>query len=147
MTKNKIILISFITILLFTGLFFGKDISNFLSKKIYLTNNDITKEVAQVTENYLTSIPINEYLVLFYNEENCTTCNDYFYEMIAYEKQDSRLAVYKVNLERLESNSIENELFMDPSIPTIVHVKNNEEFYRYMGAFPIEQLPPNANPL
>jgi hypothetical protein len=126
-------------LLLFVGLFFGKDILNYIETEKYLKKDNITENMINDI-NYYKNIKTDKYVVYFYNEKECEECRDYSLEIKNYEKK-SKLKVLKVDINKLGKDVVESGLFMDSRHPYIVIIKDGDEDYRYVGAYPVKQLP------
>lgn len=106
----------------------------------YTNQENISKEMEKEVTAYLAQEE-TEYLVYFYDKDFCETCGDYNKELKRYEKKEGALPVYKTTGKEETTIAFENDLFVDKRYPTVVHVKNGEELFRYVGAYPIDSLP------
>lgn len=109
-------------------------------KAFYEKTNNITKKVEKNPMSYLDKNK-EDYLVYFYNETSCDDCKTYTKELKKYEKGEKSLSVYKVNVDELDKKVVEDQLFMDKKYPYVVLIKGGHEDYRYVGAYPIKELP------
>lgn len=101
---------------------------------------DITKDVKKGTDAYLNQQE-QEYLVYLYNHKDCGNCKNYKVELKKYQDSKGALPIYKVKSGFLLESVVENELFLDSRYPTLIHVVNNVEKYRYVGTFLSNELP------
>lgn len=106
----------------------------------YTNQQNISSTMEKEITAYLTQKE-SEYLVYFYDKDFCETCSDYNHELKAYEQKEGALPVYKATGKEETAIAFENDLFVDKRYPVLVHVKEGTEYYRYVGAYPIESLP------
>lgn len=139
MIKNKKIgLISAaVVIILAIVIIFVKmdDIEN----SMYLHSKNITNDVSEKTDVYLKEKD-NEYLVYLYSEKNCKDCVSYIKDLKKYEESKDAYPIYKINLDKLKQNKVENELFVHTENPVIFVVKGGEKVFQYTGKYDTSKL-------
>lgn len=112
----------------------------FIHQMQYVNQNNISKKMDKEITAYLDQKEA-EYFVYFYDKDFCKTCGDYDKELKNYEKKEGALPVYKATGKEETALAFENDLFVDKRYPVLVHVKDGEEYFRYVGAYPIDSLP------
>lgn len=112
----------------------------FTQKSGYEHEKNITSKVERNTDAYLNRSE-DTYLVYFYNESACADCGKYFDQLKTYEENPQALPVYKINVDELDSELVEDQLFVDKQYPYLMVVKDGHEDFRYVGAYPINELP------
>ena len=135
---KKLIIPAVLLLMVGVGLFFGWDS---IQSNMYLSKDNITKEVDKESAGYLTVPKDKDFLVFFYDLETCEKCETYIQELQKYETNKEAFPVYKVNVAKLKTNTLEESLFLDRSQPSVIHVRDAEEFYRYIGGFASDKLP------
>ena len=106
----------------------------------YVNQNNLSNKMEKEITTYLDQKE-SEYLVYFYDKVYCETCGDYNKELKNYEKKEGALPVYKATGKEETTLAFEEDLFVDKRYPVVVHVKDGEEYFRYVGAYPINSLP------
>lgn len=125
-------------IVLLFGIFFGKDLYSFVNSKIYLSSNDISEDVQKDYQSYLNK-GHDKYLVYFYDSKICKDCSEYSLDIKDLEKE-TKLNVYKVNLNKVDKKIVEDDLFIDSKNGYLIVVEKGAEDYRYIGNYPIDSI-------
>lgn len=111
-----------------------------VNQSVYVKRNNITTKTEKEISTYLEQKP-KDYLVYFYDKDDCDTCGAYSKELKKYEKKDKALPVFKVTSREKNEIKLENDIFVDRRYPTVIHVVDGVEEFRYVGSFPIDKLP------
>lgn len=79
----------------------------------------------------------NNYLVYFYSD-TCSPCKDFNNTLLQYKHNSGALTLYKVDVDKEDASYI-SSLHVNGT-PTILQIKNGEEFWRMEGNMPLAAL-------